>query len=81
MNIPEWMWVTNASMHMNGNASKWALLLRCKGELGTWDQFMQEVEAKFGSYDYQHALASLLELQQEGTMEEYVTEFETCNSK
>lgn len=76
MEIPEWMWVATASMHMNGNAAKWARVLRCKGELGTWETFMQAVEAKFGFYDHQHALASLLELQQEGTVEEYVTEFE-----
>lgn len=76
MKIPEYMWVTIAFIHMNGNAAKWARVLRCKGELGNWTQFMNAVEAKFGSYDYKHALESLLELSQEGSMEDYVTEFE-----
>lgn len=48
MDLPESMWVNTASMHMNGNATKWARVLRCKGELGNWEQFMQAVEDKLG---------------------------------
>ena len=37
---------------------------------------MKAVELKFGAYDYQHAIDELLELQQTGTVEEYVSKFE-----
>lgn len=37
---------------------------------------MAAVQAKFGAYDYQHAVAELLELQQTGSVEEYVSAFE-----
>lgn len=76
MDVPEYMWVTSASMHMTGNSAKWARVLRCKGGLGTWDQFMNAVETKFGAYDHIHALENLLELQQTGAVDEYVEEFE-----
>lgn len=37
---------------------------------------MKAVEDKFGAYDYIQALLQLLELRQEGSVEEYVTEFD-----
>jgi hypothetical protein len=37
---------------------------------------MKAVEQKFGAYDYQHAIDELLELQQTGSVEDYVTEFQ-----
>lgn len=76
MDIPEYMWVTTTSMHMNGNSAKWARVLRCKGGLGNWNQFMQAVDDKFGAYDYIHALENLLELKQDSTVEAYVEDFE-----
>lgn len=37
---------------------------------------MNAVQAKFGAYDYQQAIDSLLELHQTGTVEDYAAEFE-----
>ena len=47
------------------------------GGVGTWLQFVQAVEDQFGSDDYRAALDELLMLKQCGTVEEYVTEFES----
>lgn len=37
---------------------------------------MKAVQEKFGACDYQHAIDGLLELQQSGSVEDYVAEFE-----
>jgi len=76
MNIPESMWATAASLHMDDNAEKWLQVYKLKHGLGTWTELMTAVEQKFGAYDYQHAIDDLLELHQTGTVEEYVSEFE-----
>jgi hypothetical protein len=36
-NVPEHLWITTATMHMEANAGRWVL----KGTLVDWDQFMQ----------------------------------------
>jgi len=70
------MWATAASLHMDDNAEKWLQVYKRKHGLGTWKDLIKAVEQKFGAYDYQHAIDGLLELQQTGTVEEYVSEFE-----
>jgi hypothetical protein len=47
-----------------------------KHGLGNWSQFMVVVQQKFGVYEYKHAIDDILELKQEGTVEEYVNAFE-----
>lgn len=37
---------------------------------------MVVVQQKFGVYEYKHAIDDILELKQEGTVEEYVNAFE-----
>lgn len=69
LNIPESMWTTAASLHMDGNAEKWMQVYKMKHGLGDLEQFMAAVHEKFGSYDYQHAIDSLLELRQTSTVE------------
>jgi len=76
MNIPESMWATAASLHMDDNTKKWLQVYKLKHGLGTWTELMTAVEQKFGAYNYQHAIDDLLELHQTGTVEEYVSEFE-----
>lgn len=68
MNIPESMWATAASLHMDDNAEKWLQVYKLKHGLGTWTELMTAVEQKFGAYDYQHAIDDLLELHQTGTV-------------
>lgn len=61
---------------MDSTTSRWARAHKLKYGLGNWAEFMAAVQAKFGAYDYQHAISALLELQQTGSVEEYVMAFE-----
>ena len=74
-NISESSWVLAASLHMDGNASKWWQACKLKNGMGTWEQFVQAVQ-KFDSFDYKHAIYGLIELQQTGSVRDYVDEFE-----
>ena len=74
-NISESSWVLAASLHMDGNASKWWQACKLKNGMGTWEQFVQAVQ-KFDSFDYKHAIDGLIELQQTGSVRDYVDEFE-----
>jgi hypothetical protein len=77
MDTPEHMWATAASLHMEDNAEKWLHMHKQKHGLGSWEQFMAAVQQKFGTYEYKHAIDELLELKQIGTVEDYVTTFES----
>jgi hypothetical protein len=63
LDIPESMWTTVASLHMEGNAETWMQVYKLKEGLGSWPTFMQAVQQRFGSYDYQHAIDELIDLQ------------------
>jgi hypothetical protein len=52
MNIPESMWATAASLHMDDNAENWLQVYKLKNGLGTLQELMAAVEQKFGAYDY-----------------------------
>jgi hypothetical protein len=75
--IPEFLWVSMASMSIVGDAARWVRVEKNRGDLGNWTPFMHKVEDKFGAYDYMHALQDLLELQQQGSVEDYVLSFES----
>lgn len=70
------MWPIVASLHMDGNAQSWLQVYKLQGGLGSWEQFIQAVETKFGANDYRQALGDLLELNQADSVEEYITQFE-----
>ncbi|KAK3132522.1 hypothetical protein QOZ80_6AG0523620 [Eleusine coracana subsp. coracana] len=70
------MWVTAASMHMEGNAARWLQLYKLTKGLGNWEQFKKEVLAKFGAYEYAKAMHELLHLRQKGMVAEYVAAFQ-----
>jgi hypothetical protein len=76
-NVPEYLWVTTATLHMKDNAGRWVEVQRLKGELTTWEKFMCAVETKFGAYDYVHALTELMELKQSTSVDDYIAEFES----
>jgi hypothetical protein len=61
---------------MDGNASKWWQAYKLTNGMGTWEQFVQAIQEKFGSFDYKHAIDGLIELQQTGSVRDYVDEFE-----
>lgn len=75
--IPECMWVTSASLHMEGIAAKWLQVYKRQHGLKDWDTFTNAVNVKFRANDYRNAVSDLLELKQEGTVEEYTTAFES----
>jgi hypothetical protein len=67
-NIPDCMWTTAASLHMDDNAAKWWQVYKLKAGLGDWDTFVRAVEEKFGAYDYRKVVQDLLALRQEGVL-------------
>lgn len=75
--MPDHLKITTATMHMKENAGRWVEVQRLKGSFQSWDKFMDAVELKFGAYDYEHALAELLELKQTTSVGDYVTEYES----
>jgi hypothetical protein len=75
-NIPECLWSTTASIHMEDNAAKWMQVYKMKRGLGDWQEFARAVDEKFGVFDYRRSLQDLLLLKQMGSVEEYTKEFE-----
>lgn len=49
MNVPENLWATAASLHMNNTTSRWVRAHKLKHGLGSWSEFMAAVQAKFGA--------------------------------
>jgi hypothetical protein len=47
-NIPECMWTTAASLHMEANAAEWLQMYKLKHGLDSWTTFVDVVEEKFG---------------------------------
>jgi hypothetical protein len=74
--VPKCMRVLSASMHMEGNAARWMQIQRLKGDLGNWTHFSKTVIDKFGIDEFPRVMNRLLYLQQKGSVEDYVQEFE-----
>jgi hypothetical protein len=70
-NISLTLWLTTVTLHMDGNAAVWLQVYKQKHELGPWPQFIQAVEAEYGVDDQRQSLEALLNLKQQGTVEEY----------
>lgn len=68
-----------ASLHMDKNAEKWLHVYKKRKGLTTWDQFMEDVQEKFGAFEYKHAIDELLDLQQTTTVEDYVEAFQNLH--
>ena len=73
--VPATVWVTSASLHMEGNASRWFEVYKLQHGLGSWQEFVQAVLQKFGVDEYPQAMRELVDLHQRGTVEEYLKEF------
>ena len=50
--IPEDLWTTIATMHLEDNATKWWEAYKLSHPMVTWQVFCQDIQAKFGSDDY-----------------------------
>jgi hypothetical protein len=55
-NIPETMWTTTASLHMEDNIAKWLQVHKIKHDIGSWPAFVATMEPKFGVYDYRSSI-------------------------
>jgi len=71
--IPERLWVTTASMHLQGNAAMWWQAYKQTHRKISWKDFCSTVQSKFGSDDYKSAVQEMLNLKQTETVEEYTT--------
>lgn len=76
-NISATLWLTTATLHMDGNAAIWLQAYKQRHTLSTWPQFIMAVEAEFGGDDQRRSLKALLALKQTGSVEEYQREFQT----
>lgn len=60
--IPEDLWVTIATMHLQDNAAMWWEAYKLTNPTVTWANLCQDIQSKFGSDDYRTALAELIAL-------------------
>lgn len=74
--VPEVVWVTSASLHLEGNATRWFQVYKPKNGLGPWREFEKAIPQKFGADEYSQTMRILLDLHQKGTVEDYLKEFE-----
>jgi hypothetical protein len=43
-NVPKYLWITLATMHMKGSVGRWVKVQRLQGGLNNWDHFIQAVQ-------------------------------------
>lgn len=55
-NISKCLWVIAARMHMDGEAKEWFEAYKLRQVVGDWSEFMDAVEAHFGSRDFRQEL-------------------------
>lgn len=61
------MWITAATLHLEGNGAKWHQAYKQRNTFKSWTQFCEIVEEKFGSDDFRAAMNDLLQLKQIGS--------------
>uniref|UniRef100_A0ACD5UM45 Uncharacterized protein n=1 Tax=Avena sativa TaxID=4498 RepID=A0ACD5UM45_AVESA len=76
-NISPTLWLTTATLHLDGNAAIWLQSYKQRHELEGWPQFVATVEAEFGGDDQRRFMKALLKLKQTGPMQEYILEFQS----
>jgi hypothetical protein len=75
-NISPMLWLTTATLHLDGNAAVWLQAYKQRHELSGWPQFITVVEAEFGGDDQRKFMKTLLQLKQTGSVNEYIVEFQ-----
>jgi hypothetical protein len=73
--VPEFLWLSFASLHMEGNA-RWVREYKRSQGLGNRAQFTQADQEKFGAEEDSQAMRDLLQLTQRSSLEEYIHAFE-----
>jgi hypothetical protein len=74
--LPEGIWIIAATLHLQGNASKWWQAYKQNHTFKSWKHFCTTAEAEFGADDFRSAITELLELKQQSSLEEYTTKFQ-----
>jgi hypothetical protein len=74
--VPALVWLSSATMHLEGNAAKWWQAYKQHNPKITWISFCLAIEQEFGADDNRSALANLIALKQTGTVDEYTTQFQ-----
>lgn len=64
------------AFHLDGRASTWFQWLNSQNMLSTWENFVNRLYAWFGSSRFEDPEGTLAKLTQQGTVEEYQSEFE-----
>jgi hypothetical protein len=62
------MWLTAATLHLEGDAAHWFQSYKLKHTVQGWPDFITAVEAKFGVHDYRQFMDDLLALKQGGSV-------------
>jgi hypothetical protein len=75
-NIQEHMWLTAATIHLDGNAKHWFRAYKLRHDVPDWPTFISAIEEKIGSNDHRQYMSALLSLKQHGTVQEYKLQFE-----
>lgn len=73
---PKNKWLTIVSFYMDGPALAWYQWMTCNGQITSWSGLLQALEAGFASSHYEDPTGSLFKLAQQGSMNDYLTEFE-----
>jgi hypothetical protein len=71
------MWISATFLHLEDNVAKWWQVYRLKHGLVTWPVFVVAIEERFGVYDYRCSIQDLLQIRQDGSVEEYTKSFQT----
>lgn len=74
--VPASVWLSSATMHLEGNAAKWWQTYKQQHNKITWLSFCLAFEQEFGADDYRTTLTELIALKQTGTVEDYTTQFQ-----
>lgn len=75
--VPVPLWVSTATMYMEGHLVLWLQAYKRYHALLGWDAFCQAVEDEFGSDEYDAQMSKLLQLKQTHTVTKYRKAFES----
>lgn len=67
--VPASVWLSSATMHLEGNTAKWWQAYKHKNSKISWLSFCLAIEQEFGADDYSSALNDLIAVKQTGTVE------------
>lgn len=70
-----------ATLNLKDHARVWFKIFHDSVDQMSWKQFRRALISRFGTNDYNNYFGDLTKLQQVGTIQEYLKEFETLLSK